>query len=410
MSVRDSFRSSAMKSFRSPVLVNARAVTFVALLCLTAGGLLYTKPVSGRFAASQTAQPTPIPRTSRPPRPAKYSQFPHDVKAHRVNCGQCHKFPSDNWKRVRADKDAFADITDYPKHASCLNCHKQQFFSGSKPTICSICHTNPSPRNSARHAFPNPREVFDTTPKGRTATSDFAISFPHDKHIEIVSGVEKRNELINASWSTSRVGRRNETSCSVCHQTYKPQDKSDDEYVTKPPATVGDSFWLKKGTFKTSPIGHSTCFTCHSADSGMSPEPKNCAACHTLKTPEAALDFDPKLAASMGIDDKVMFTSWRRRGSSGTFRHEFSSHAELSCSTCHNVSVIVTADQKTQKVPISSCNICHITATTDDGGALNFEVDSRRKDPSFSCVKCHISFGSKPVPESHLQAIKAAGN
>jgi hypothetical protein len=399
-----------MKSYRSAVLVNVRALTFVAFVCLTTAVFLYSEPVKGKIAASQTAMPTPAPRASRTPVPRKYSQFPHDVKAHRVSCDQCHKFPSDNWKKVRSEKDAFPDITEYPKHQSCLNCHKQQFFQGAKPAICTICHTNPSPRNSTRHAFPNPREIYDTTPKGRTGTSDFAITFPHDKHIEIVSRLERRDEVVNASWTRGARRLYGEESCSVCHQTYKPQGTSDDEYVTKPPATLGDAFWLKKGTFKTSPIGHTTCFTCHSADSGMSPEPKDCATCHTLKAPAGPTDFDPKLASAIGIDDKIMLTAWRRRGSAGAFRHEFASHAELSCSTCHTVTTMLTNDPKTQKVPVTSCNMCHITATADDGGVLNFEVESRKKNPSFTCVKCHISFGNKPIPDSHIQAIKAAGN
>jgi hypothetical protein len=71
---------------------------------------------------------------------------------------------------------------------------------------------------------------------------------------------------------------------------------------------------------------------------------------------------------------------------------------------------MLTNDPKTQKVPVTSCNMCHITATADDGGVLNFEVESRKKNPSFTCVKCHISFGNKPIPDSHIQAIKAAGN
>ncbi|MEO5858617.1 MAG: cytochrome c3 family protein [Pyrinomonadaceae bacterium] len=397
-----------MKRYRSPVLVTVRAVAFVVFLCLLVAGFLYFDPVAGSFAASQAPMPTPVPRTSSTPRPARYSQFPHNVKAHRVSCDQCHKFPSDNWKKVRTEKDAFPDVTEYPKHESCLNCHKQQFFKGAKPAICSVCHTNPSPRNSARHAFPNPREVFDTTPKGRTATSDFAVTFPHDKHVEIVSRVGRREEFANASWTRGPSQRRAEESCSVCHQTYKPQDKSDDEYVTTPPAPVGDAFWLKKGTFKTAPIGHTTCFTCHSADTRLPPAPENCAACHTLKVPDPPADFDPKLPLTMGIDDKLMLTSWRRRGSSGKFRHEWFSHAELSCSTCHNVSTISTADPNTTKVSINACAACHVTATSDDGGALNFETDARKANVAFQCVKCHITFGKSAIPESHLKAIAGA--
>ena len=326
-----------------------------------------------------------------------------------MNCNACHKFPSENWQRVRSGKDAFPDLTEYPKHESCLNCHRQQFFKGARPAICSICHTNPSPRDSTRHAFPNPREIFDTTSKGKTAISDFAIAFPHDKHIEIVAGKQDRpTHFEKAIWSRSQAAWMAEESCSVCHQTYKPQDKSDDEYVTKPPAKLGDAFWLKKGTFKTAPIGHTTCFTCHSADSGILPGPENCAACHKLKPPAMPVDFDVKLPLSMSIDDKIMITSWRRRTSAGTFRHEWFSHADLSCSTCHNVATMNTADPTTAKVSITSCSTCHVTATTDDGGALNFEIDSRRANSNFQCVKCHLEFGKLPIPDSHLNAIAAA--
>jgi len=108
-----------------------------------------------------------------------------------------------------------------------------------------------------------------------------------------------------------------------------PQGKSDDEYLTKPPAKIGDAFWLKKGTFKTSPIGHTVCFTCHSADTGILPAPETCGACHKLKPPQPQSDFDPKLAATMITDDKVMLDAWKIRHSAGAFRHEhFAGHRE----------------------------------------------------------------------------------
>lgn len=396
-----------MRRNRTVVLSKVRALTFGGFLCLGVFGFSLTDRVAGGFGPAVLPTPTPR-RPARVVRPAKYSEFPHDVKAHRVSCSECHKFPSDNWQKVRAEADAFPDITEYPKHESCLNCHKQQFFKGARPAICTICHTNPSPRNRERHAFPNPREKFDTTAKGRTATSDFAITFPHDKHIEIVAGVDRRVRFENVAWSRRADLARNETSCSVCHQTYKPQDKSDDEFVTARPASVGEGFWLKKGTFKTAPIGHATCFTCHSADSGMSPAPADCATCHTLRAPQPPSDLDPKLAATMGINDKIMLDSWRRRDSSATFRHEWFSHSELSCATCHNVTAMNTADPKTTRVTLNACAACHVTATTDEGGALNFEIDARKADPKFQCAKCHIAFGKLAIPDSHMKAIAAA--
>ena len=356
-------------------------------------GLLFVPDGADLAASAQT-------------RRRSYSQFPHSVKAHQLECASCHKFPSPNWNKVRTGSDAFPDITEYPRHESCLNCHRAQFFRGNPPAICTICHVNPSPRDSRRHPFPNPREIFDQSTKGKIATSDFVVSFPHDKHIDIVSSLDKPSgPFMRVAFS--RVNAMQD-SCSVCHVTLQPQGEAQEEYLTKPPADVGDKFWLKRGTFKSVPIGHTTCFNCHSQDSGLSPAPTSCNTCHKLKPPQPPADFDAKLASRMGVADKPMLDLWSRRISAGTFRHEWFSHAELSCSTCHNVNTINTADHLTTKVPVTACAACHATATADEGGVLNYEVESRNKNKSFQCTKCHIVFGSKPIPESHLKALRAA--
>lgn len=336
----------------------------------------------------------------------KYSEFPHNKKAHQKECSSCHKFPTENWNKVRTGDAAFPDVTDYPKHDSCVNCHRQQFFRGANPAICSICHVSPSPRNSIRNPFPNPRETFDRSQKGKNAVSDFAISFPHDKHIDIVSQNERRTRFVTASWSRSKLV--SDESCAVCHSTYQPQGDSPDEFMVKPPAKLGDAFWLKKGTFKTSPISHSQCFLCHSTDSGLAPAPADCAVCHRLKEGKLEPDIDPRSPAAATISDKIVMNAWQRRNSSGAFRHEWLSHADLSCSACHNTAALNTADRITKTVSISSCNTCHITATSDEGGALNFEIDSRRSDPKFQCVKCHLMYGSLPIPGSHIKALGAS--
>jgi hypothetical protein len=188
-----------------------------------------------------------------------------------------------------------------------------------------------------------------------------------------------------------------------------PQGDAKDEYVTPPPPKLGDGFWLKKGTFKTAPIGHTTCFTCHNADSGLTPAPTDCGTCHKLKPEMPPTDFDLKLADSMKIDNKVMMDAWRRRESAGKFQHEFFAHVDLSCSTCHNVTEMNTAEPLTLRVSISGCATCHATPTSSDGGAINLEIDSRKADPAFTCVKCHITYGKLPVPESHTKAVTAAG-
>lgn len=343
---------------------------------------------------------------------SNYSKFSHETHTRtlKLECGACHSFPSSNWNRVRTGAEAFPDVTEYPTHTSCLKCHVQQFFKGAQPAICTNCHTNPSPRDGTRHPFPNPREIFDQSPKGRTAVADFAVAFSHDKHIEIVSrDLPGLPRVINAGFARTEGQTSDEQSCSVCHQTMRPQGNDDQEYVTKPPADLGDAFWLKKGTFKSTPLGHTTCFTCHSDDAGIAPAPANCAGCHQLKPAQPLADLDERsVAGQLDPADKVMRDSWRRRDSSGTFRHEWFSHAEAKCATCHQVATMNTADPRTKRVTISACATCHATATSDDGGALNYEIDSRRANPAFRCTKCHVVFGALAIPALHLQALEAA--
>ena len=385
---------------RVEMKIKRRIMAIFIVATAVMSGTLWLQPSTA--TASLGAKPKPTPKKLR------YSEFPHDAKAHRLDCGTCHKFPTDNWNKVRPEKEAFPDQTDYPRHESCLNCHRQQFFQGAKPAICSICHTNPSPRDSSRHPFPNPREIFDQSPKGKTATSDFVVAFPHDKHIEIVSGQSSgRVSFINASYNANhRLAA--EESCSVCHKTADPIGKSKDEYLTPPPAKLGDGFWLKKGTFKTAPIGHTTCFTCHSTDTGILPAPQTCSACHTLKPPMHPVDYDAKLAVTMAIPDKVTRDTWARRESAGTFPHEHFAHGDLSCSTCHNVLTMKTEVPATRRVSIAACATCHATPTSDDGGVLNYEMDQRKKSAVFHCAKCHVTYGKLPVPDSHVKAIAAA--
>src|SRR5207253_7652509 len=216
-------------------------------------------------------------------RRVNYSKFSHNTPQHQRACNDCHKFPSSNWKLVRAGNAAFPDVTEYPEHSYCLECHREQVFARERPApaICSVCHVNNSPRNTTRFPFPSLGEPFLQSKRGQDFVSDFRINFPHATHIDIVSQLQDSSvesysaHFTSASAQAARAPARpqptpaptpNESSCNVCHQTYKPQGNSSDEYVTKPPQNLGDAFWLKKGTFKTVPMTHATCFTCHSAD------------------------------------------------------------------------------------------------------------------------------------------------
>jgi hypothetical protein len=365
-----------------------------------------------------------------------YTKFSHQthVVTQKLVCNSCHKVPAKNWKEVRKGDAAFADVTDFPEHSSCLNCHREQFFARQRPApaICSNCHIAISPRDTARWLFPSLGDLTDPKLKRREFVSEFGVGFPHDKHIDVVglnvpaspnrglfvnalfryrtgSGSDRVNPDSGLTLGTQEKKPAPPKSCPVCHETYQPQGKSSEEYVTKPPKNIGDNFWLKKGTFKTIPNSHTVCFTCHNADSGLAPEPKDCNVCHKLVSPaQLKVDFDPKLPGVMGINDRTVLARWSRRISAGAFRHEGGEHPDLNCLNCHNVAKFNTIDPKTLKVPVRSCGGaegCHITTTADEGGALNFELDQKKKDPNFVCTKCHVTFGKDAVPQDHPQAI-----
>src|SRR5436309_5325627 len=253
-----------------------------------------------------------------PPKPkVDYTKFSHQthVVTQKLACNSCHKVPSKNWKEVRKGDGAFADVTDFPEHSACLNCHRERFFARERPApaICSNCHLAVTPRDTARWLFPSLGDVTDPKLKRREFVSEFGVGFPHDKHIDVVGlnspALRDRASFVNALFQTKKPAPPK--SCPVCHETYQPQGNSSEEYVTKPPKGIGDAFWLKKGTFKTIPNSHTICFTCHNTDSGIAPEPKNCEMCHKLVGPmQLKVDFDPKLATTMGITDKLMLARW----------------------------------------------------------------------------------------------------
>ena len=395
------------------------AITFaVALIAFAAAR-------TGGAAARAEVRPAPqrraqvprraTPRATRATR-ADYTRFRHSTHVRERSCDSCHKFPSANWKEVRKGEEAFEDVTEYPEHSSCIGCHRAQFFARERPQprICSVCHVNVTPRDQARKPFPNPLERFRASQWARDFDSDFRVFFPHDKHADLFgmnASPERGSRFVNASFGAQTAEKEN-ASCANCHAVYMPQGKSDDEYVTKPPKGLGDNYWLKKGTFMTTPTSHSTCFTCHSVESGLKPGPTDCATCHRLPpagsvTPRK--DFDPKLAERVGVTDLVMLSKWRRRDSSATFRHEGGMHPELACATCHKVSRMDTTDERTSRVHVMSCGGgeggCHITPTSDDGGIFNFEMDKRKAQPSFECTKCHLTYGRMPAPASHAEAV-----
>ena len=148
-----------------------------------------------------------------------YSRFSHFNQKHRLACETCHKFPSPNWKTVRKEGDAFPDISEFPDHQSCIDCHRRQFFARERPAprICSNCHVRVSPRDTSRWPFPSLGEPFLASARGKDFVSDFHVFFPRDKHEDAAP---------------------------------------------------------------SAPLNHSNCFTCHNQESELAPLPQSCGTCH----------------------------------------------------------------------------------------------------------------------------------
>ena len=291
-------------------------------------------------------------------KPASYTDFSHTthVTKEKLACGSCHKFPTANWKEVRKGDAAFPDVTEFPEHASCLNCHRQQFFARERPVpkICSNCHVKATPGDTSRYPFPSLREAFLATAKGAGFVAEFRVLFPHDKH--------------------------SDQECTDCHKTREsPQTK---------------------------PLAHAMCFTCHNQESELAPLPQSCDTCH--KPAGAKLDQNrtPKQSAPI----RLFAHAAPQATDFSQFKHDNRQHARLPCLLCHrreNNSPQPTLPGKAAHAPCTGCHqqqfsntaspICTICHTDVQSGKVKAFPPLRSFDAKFdhakhagaACSTCH---------------------
>lgn len=342
-----------------------------------------------------------------------YTKFSHRTEQHRLSCDRCHKAPTENWASARAGDEAFPDVTDYPDHPSCTSCHRREFFTGARPPICSVCHTNVSPADGTRFVFRNPGAAAARGRQKAAAPTQFAIVFPHDVHQDVMASLARPSfRFTRASFAQEPAARRVD-GCTVCHQTYEPRGDSKELEMSGRPAAIDAKLWPDKGTFKTTPAGHASCFNCHWREGNVRPLSSDCAGCHRLTAPSAtpapaphAVDADAQVAAHLS-DPSIREKYLRRR--SARFLHEEEKHVALGCTSCHmRIASISTIDPKTLEVPLLSCGGtgtgCHLG--TKPRRSLNEEVGMERADSAnFACVKCHINLGREPLPKTHSDAV-----
>ena len=258
------------------------------------------------------------------------------VGKEKLACNSCHKVAS----------KGNAGVTDFPEHASCLSCHRRQFFARERPVpkICSNCHVKATPNDTTRHPFPN----FGV--KAADFVSEFRISFAHDKHEDV--------------------------ECATCHETKEPDSR---------PRS----------------LTHAKCFACHNQESELAPLPANCDTCHKPAGPEKVASTERLFAHAVAPQQSADFSQ---------FKHDNRNHARLPCLLCHrreNNSPQPTLPGKAAHTPCTGCHaqqfantasaICTICHTDAQSGKVKAFPPLRSFDASFdhakhsdaACATCH---------------------
>ncbi|HEY3026723.1 MAG TPA: cytochrome c3 family protein [Pyrinomonadaceae bacterium] len=330
--------------------------------------LLALSQPSGDSAAGQRRRPPRRPPTqARRTTTVDYTRFSHSTKQHQEACKTCHKAPTINWQKVRD----FPDVADYPDHDACVRCHRQQFFRGTQPAICTVCHTKVSPRDAARFPFRNP-----------SRPEQFNVEFPHDKHQDVIASLRQRpafGERARTLFVKSAhavVEDKSYNNCTICHG---PNTKE----VAAPPGGWIDGFSPRPETFKAVPDSHAACFNCHWKS--QEPVKDNCAGCHQ----PAAAPYLPVTAP------KRISIKFSHEGGGEKKNHV------AECTTCHiNITRAATLRGLKPDVPITGCTECHNKEGLRQD--LSKELAAIDRDRSFVCSYCHTSnVGKLDPPASH---------
>lgn len=308
-----------------------------------------------------------------------YSKFLHSTPKHQqAACNTCHRVPTQNWKAKRG----FPDVADFPDHDACIGCHRQQFFRGDRPPICSVCHSKVSPRDDVRFAFRNPARA-----------TQFAVDFPHDRHQDIIAAASplKLDHLTVRKTGLSPlryqprfvhatfVPDNTYNNCAICHLTR--------DEVPAPATAWTDSYMPDRLTFKSVPSGHESCFNCHWK--AEEPVSDNCNGCHKLA-------MNAVVASSIPQRISMKF----KHDGGGEKRNHVAE-----CTTCHiNITKASSLRGLKPDVPITACTECH----NREGLRLDLskELDAIDKDRAFVCVYCHTSdVGRRDPPASHYSIV-----
>jgi hypothetical protein len=342
-----------------------------------------------------------------------YSRFKHEdhrLPVAKLDCSNCHAIQSPSAPDTIAAATK-PSVEGYPHHDSCVRCHRPQFFKGASPLICTVCHTRASPRLTARDMHPFPKQT------EQTIAREFPGYFPHALHQSVIARERTpprdagRWSFVSASFKLSDdAPAKDLDNCATCHLT--------DERAIALIAVGGTEATFKpeaRGTFKTVPSGHASCFNCHWQS--QQPLKDDCAGCHLsrseytkVKRATAAKAALPGLLSPNAVQ---WFKTWPRewpKRLSIKFRHETSNH-DIGCTTCHiNITQLETLNIPKADVPIATCAPCHNNTSPvlrkESGNLTIFsEMTEEAKDKdnkANTCIGCHTALiGRERPPCSH---------
>lgn len=390
-------------------------------ICASLLTILFLVPRASSTAAEPQGRQQPRGRRN-PPRPTNppstqartgrnYSRFRHEdhrAPVAKLDCADCHAInsPTEPDSISAATKPS---VKGYPYHDSCVRCHRQEFFKGASPAICTVCHTRSSPRLTARDMRPFPKQGEEVVAR------EFPGYFPHSLHQSVIA---RSAPPSNTGWSFVRASLTTSDdtppkaldNCATCHETDQRAPVAITVGGTETAYTPA-----AKGTFKTVPAGHASCFNCHWQS--QKPTRDDCAGCHLsqseyTKRKRAASPLAP-LPGVLSPNAVQWFKTWPGewpKRLSIKFRHETPNH-DVGCTTCHiNITQMETLNIPKADVPIATCAPCHISNSPvlrKEGVTLTIfsEMSDEAKDKdnkTHTCIGCHTSLiGRERPPCTH---------
>lgn len=358
-------------------------------------------------------------RRSARPQPRTLSQarnYPrflhasHRPPVSRLDCANCHTITSPTARDTIAAATK-PSVKGFPYHDSCVGCHRQQFFRGANPSICTVCHTRSSPRLTRRDMHSFPKE------SAQLRAREFPGYFPHELHQSLIAKNTVTDNGARIFWNFAHPisqainNQRTQAvdNCATCHG-----QEARSPALIKVGGTE-EVFKPVDGTFKTVPAGHAACFNCHWQS--QPPTKDDCAGCHLSQSElvkrKRAASVEAPLPGLLSPNAAQWFKTWPRewpKRLSIKFRHQTENH-DVGCTTCHiNITQMQTLNIPKADVPITTCAPCHISASPvlrKDGVNLTIysEMSAEEKDADNMtniCIGCHTSLiGRERPPCSH---------